>query len=217
MPAPWALGARVRINGKIHGQDCVNVIHFANNTAEFDVAPPSPLLTALVEAVLECLIETLLPAVTQDYTLTSVDAVFIHNSGGSPLTDPVVATAPGGSVGERGVTSVSFASSLLNLRTGVAGRKGRGKMFLPPAGEADITSSDLANDVLVLLAAFGTCMAGKFLGGSPSTSWRWGVYSRKIAAQSVGGGFDPAFNLISQISPVAKVAVIARRKAGHGR
>jgi hypothetical protein len=216
MPAPWAGGALVRIKGEIHGQETVNVLHFATNTVESDVSPPSPLLTALVTAVIECVIETLLDAVTVDWTAKSVDARYIYNTGSSPLTDPVIATAPGGSVGLRGASSVSFAASLVNLRTGVAGRRGRGKMFLPPPGEADMTASDIANDVLLLLAAFGTCMAGKFLGASPTTAWRWGVLSRKTFEQTVGGGFDPAFHIISQISPVAASAVIARRKKGRG-
>lgn len=215
MPAPWANGAQVRINGEIHGQQTVTVLHFATNTQELDISPPSPLLTALVEAVLDCILQTLLPAVTQDWRVISVDARYLHNVGAGVLTDPVIATAPANSVGTRGVTSVSFASSLVNLRTGVVGRRGRGKMFLPPAGEADITSSDLANDVLVLLAAFGTCMAGKFLGTSPSTVWRWGVYSRAIGGNGPYN-FDTGLHLISQISPSAKVAVIARRKAGRG-
>lgn len=216
MPAPWAIGAQVRIIGTLHGVQTVNVLHFATNTTELDVAPPSPLLTALVEAVLECVIETLLPAVTSDWTVTRVEGVFIYNGGGSPLTDPVIATAPGGSVGERGAASNSFAASLMNLRTGVVGRRGRGKIFLPPPGEADVTASDIANDVLVLLAAFATCMAGKFLGTSPTTAWRFGVLSRTILAQTVGGGFDNAFHLVSQMSPVASSAVIGRRKKGHG-
>lgn len=216
MAAPWSLGAQVRINGKIHGQDCINVLHFASNEIESDVSPPSPLLTALVEAVLECVIETLLPAVTQDYTIVDVEGRFVYNAGGSPLgSDPVVATAPPASVGELGPTSVSFASSLVNLRSGVGGRSGRGKMFLPPPGESNITNSLMDSGTADLLVDFLTCMAGKFLGTSPTTVWRWVIFSRTLA----GGTFsswDVATFIVSQMTPVQRISVLARRKIGRG-
>lgn len=217
MAAPWSLGAQARIKGNLHGQQCINVLHFGSNEIESDVAPPSPLLVALVTAILECAIEALLPAVTQDYTLVDVDARFIYNAGGSPIgSDPVVATAPPASVGELGPTSVSFASSLVNLRSGFGGRSGRGKMFLPPPGEANITNSLLDTTTADLLVAFLECMAGKFLGSSPSTVWRWGVFSRKLAGGTFSS-FDVAFFIISQMTPNQKMSVLSRRKIGHGR
>lgn len=217
MPKPWSLGAQVRIIGELHGQQTVNVLHFATNEVESDVSPPSPLLLALVTAVGECIIEALLPAVTADWEYKYSDAKFMYNSGGSPIgTDPVVHTAPADSVGELGATSVSFASSLVNLRSGFGGRRGRGKIFLPPPGESNMTASDIDAGTMTLITAFLDCMAGKFLGASPSTVWRMGIYSRKQAAEVVGGGFDNAFFVASQLSPVQKAAVISSRKAGHG-
>jgi len=217
MPKPWSLGAQVRIVGELHGQQTINVLNFATNEVESDVTPPSPLLLALVTAVAECVISALLPAVTADWTYKYTDGKFIYNSGGSPIgTDPVVATAPGGSVGELAATSVSFAASLVNLRSGFGGRRGRGKMFLPPPGEANLTASDIDSGTMTLITAFLDCMAGKFLGAAPSTVWRLGILSRKQMAETVGGGFDNAFFVGSQLSPVAKAAVISSRKAGHG-
>lgn len=217
MAAPWSLGAEVRIVGTLHGQDTNNVLHFATNEVESDVAPPSPLLLALVTAIGECIIDALLPAVTADWTYVKSEAKFIFNSGGSPIgSDPVIHTAPAGSVGALGATSVSFASSLVNIRSGFGGRRGRGKMFLPPPGETNMTASDIDSGTMVLITAFLDCLAGKFLGTSPSTVWRLGVYSRKTDAE-VGKDYDDAFFIASQLSPVAKAAVISRRKAGHGR
>ena len=89
-------------------------------------------------------------------------------------------------------------------------------MFLPPPGETNMTASDIDSGTMVLITAFLDCLAGKFLGTSPSTVWRLGVYSRKTDAE-VGKDYDDAFFIASQLSPVAKAAVISRRKAGHGR
>jgi len=212
MPAPWVAGGEARIIGEIHGQETVNVFHFATNSQINDEGDLDNLLLQLAEALLDCAITTLLPAVTSDWRLVQCDAKRIYPA----TSDPIIATAPSDSVGQRGPTSVSFACSLINKRTGNGGRTGRGRMFLPPAGEADITASILENDVLLLLAQFGLCLAGKFLGSSASTTWRMGVLSHKLFTQSVGGGFDNAFRIITSFNPRADVAVMRSRRKGHG-
>lgn len=214
MPPPWAAHAIGRIHGEIHGQETVNVLHFATNTTITDQPPPHPLLLQLAQALLDCAVATLLPAVSQDWRLVKTSATFVGTLTGS-FTDTYEATAPANSVGELSSTSVSFSSSLIDLKTGKNGRRGRGRIFLPPAGEGEITASELDNATLLLLATFLTCLAGKFLGASPTTDWRLGVYSRTIGG-STFGGFDNAFSVVAQMSPRGTVAVIGRRKKGRG-
>lgn len=217
MPAPWATGAQLRIHGKIHGQTTINVLHFATNTAEIDVQPPSPLLVALLAAVVDCVIQALLPAVTQDWTFEFCDARFVYHTGpGLMQTDPLIQTAPANSVGTLGPTSVSFSSSLINLRTGVAGKRGRGKIFLPPPGESNVTNSAIDASTQTALTAFLTCMAGKFLGTGATEQWRWGVFSRKNGGNNFAT-WDAGFYMITTLSPVTNLAVIGRRKIGHGK
>ena len=212
MPAPWVAFAQGRIVGKLHGVDCINVFDFATNTTINDDDNLDDLLLQLAQALLECAVSTLLPAVTQDYTLVQCDAKRIHPT----ASDPIVATADAGSIGTRGQTSVSFAASLINLRTGGGGRRGRGKKFLPPPGEADIAQSHIDDDVLALLAAFAACVAGKFLGASPSTDWRLGILSRKNLTE-VTGTWDNSFRVVTQLSPTTLMAKMGSRKIGHGQ
>lgn len=217
MAAPWAAGAQARIAGTLHGQQTMNVLHFATNTVVDDATPPSPLLIALVEAIVDCVLTTLLPAVTIDWKFDFVDAKFIHVGGGNAgFTDPVIQTAPANSVGGLGVTSVSFASTLVNIRTGLGGRSGRGKMFLPPAGEAQITQSQIDQGTQDLVIAFLTCMAGKFMGTGRTTDWLLGVASRKLAGAHFAN-FDAGFFVATQLSVNTNVSVLSRRKSGHGR
>lgn len=211
MPAPWTAGAQARIVGRLHGQQCINVLHFATNDAIADQGSLDELLLQLAQALLECAVTTLLPAVTQDYELVQCDAKRIAPS----FSDPILATAANGSVGELGPTSASFVASLVNLRSGVDGKRGRGRLFLPPAGEANITASAIDAGTMAAIAAFGVCLAGKFLGANPSTPWRLGVLSRKDLS-GVGGNFDNAFRVVASINPVANVAVMRSRKVGHG-
>jgi len=212
------LGAQVRIKGRLHGQDTVNVLNFATATAISDAGDVSPLLTALLTAVIECVVDALIPAVTQDWTFTSADARVIKNNAGFTVgTDPIEANPEGGPMpGEGGVCSVSFAAALMNIRTGLGGRSGRGKLFLPPPGEDHSTQSAMDGTAATAFAAFATCMVGKFIGSGATTAWRLGVLSRKLAGANLAN-FNTAFFEASSLPIVSTLAVLSKRKAGHGR
>lgn len=211
MAAPWARGAEVRVVGKLQGQDCINVWHFATNTQVNDGGPLDALLLALAQAMLSCAIDFLLPGVTSEYTLVGVEAKSIYPA----ASDPVVSTAPAGSVGQLGPTSVSFSSTLVNLRTGGGGRRGRGKKFLPPPGEANVAASLIDDPTLQLIVAYLECIAGKFLGPGGTEDWELGVYSRTNDL-AVGGTFDNSFRVVTQMTPSQFMAKMGSRKVGRG-
>lgn len=211
MSAPWARGARLRIVGRMHGSQTVNVIHFATNTVVNDGANLDALLLALATAMLDCVLDSLLPAITSDWTVDHVDAQGIY----PVLTDPVVATPQGVNAGTSAAQNVSFAATLVNLRTGIGGRRGRGKMFLPPPGDAQVTNSIIDPVPIQTVVEFLACVAGKFGGAAPTTDWHIGVLSRKDLKE-VGGTFDNSFRLVTQMTPSNVVAVMRSRKLGHG-
>lgn len=207
----WARGAEVRIVGSLHGSQTENVFHVATDEVANDQDALNALLLQLAQAMLLCVIDTLLPAVSQDWSVTRVEAIEVFPT----RSDPIVATADPGSVGELGVTSVSFAASLLNLRTGGGGRSGRGKKFLPPAGEAQIANSAIDGPTLALIAAFAACIAEKFMGVNPTSSWHLGIFSRKNGGANFAN-FNQGFRLVTSINPVADVARMGSRKKGRG-
>jgi len=211
MAAPWVAGAQARIVGELHGQQTVNVLHFATNDAISDPGALDEILLALAEAIRDCVVEFLLPAVTIDWKFVKADAKRIY----PVLSDPIVSTGLPEHVGELGVTSVSYAASLVNIRTGQGGRRGRGKMFLPPAGEAQIAQSTIDGPTLVLIAAFTACVATKFMGSDPETPWHLGILSQKDLS-GVGGTFDNSFRIATSLNPVADCAVMRSRRKGRG-
>ena len=211
MPAPWTAGAQARIVGEIHGQQTINVLHFATNAAILDEGELDTLLLDLAQALLECVISTLLPAVTSDWKVVQCDARRIAPA----ASDPIIATADAGSVGELSPSSVSFAASLVSVRSGGGGRRGRGRMFLPPPGESEVASSAIDPGTVVLITAFLTCLAGKFMGASPTTDWHLGIYSRKNDSE-IAGTFDNSFRVATSLNPVVNLAVMSSRKKGHG-
>jgi hypothetical protein len=198
----------------MHGQETVNVMHFATNIVINDNPGPNPLLLQLAQALLDCAITTLLPGVTSDWRLVKTSATIVAASTGD-FSDTVDATAPAASIGAKGAASVSFMASLVDLKTGKGKKRGRGRIFLPPPGEPEIALSEIDPATLVLITNFCLCMAGKFLGASPTTDWRFGVYSRTDSGGSFGN-FNTAFREIVQMSPRGTLAVIGRRKKGRG-
>lgn len=211
MPAPWVAGAQCRIIGEIHGQRTVNVMNFATNDAIADEAELDTILLALATAMLACVVDTLLPAVTSDWKVVQCDAKRIYPT----ASDPIVATADAGAVGELSASSVSFASSLVNIRTGGGGKRGRGRVFLPPPGETEVSASSIDAGTLTLITAFLTCVAGKFMGSGATTPWRLGIYSRKADSET-GGTFDNSFRQATSLNPSVTLAVMRSRKVGHG-
>ena len=212
MPPPWAAGARLRIVGEIHGSETNNVLHFATNTQGWD--DPTFLrdqLILLLQALRDCVRETLLPAVSSDWRMVRVEGNLIKPT----TSDTIVVTGDLTDVGELSPVSTSFQAALVNVRSGIGGRRGRGRMFLPPPGEAEIVSSDIDGPTLALLALFLACVAGKFMGANPSTIWRLGVLSRTDAGPTLAN-FDTGFREAQSLNPVTTVAIMSSRKKGVG-
>ena len=214
MPAPWNAHAVARIIGELHGQETVNVMHFATNSSVNDTTAIA-LLIALATAIMQCVETVLLPAVTSDWNVTKVEAQYIGTVIANTTTDPIAVGPTGSGQGELGPTSVSFAAPLVNNRSGKKGRNGRGRWFFPPPGEADITNSTISDPQLTLFVQFLNCLLSKFRFPGATTDWRLGVYSRKLGG-GVFGNFDAAFSETVNLDISNKLAVIGRRRVGRG-
>jgi hypothetical protein len=211
LPVEYTTILRVRIVGTLHGSQTNNVLHFASQGPDFQPDALIALAIQLGTAVLACVVETLLPAVTSDWNCTSVETQVIHPN----LTDAQIVSPQVSGQGQRGPTSVSFAAQLMNLRSGIDGRRGRGKLFLPPPGESDIEASITAAPTMDLYAAFLACIAGKFIGAAATEDFRLVVYSRK---DDDGIGQTPlsSSRLVQSLQAKSTVARCGSRKLGVG-
>lgn len=204
-------GVRVRIMGRLHQQDCIQVLYFSTNAEVNDNPARDALILQLLTAVLACITEQLLDAVTSEYTILGLEGTEVFPTNG----DPIFLAAPADSVGTRGPTSSSVLASLIEIRTGLGGKSHRGRNFWPPAGEADSNVSVLSGDVLTQLQAFIDCLAGKFIGAGASEMWRLGVYSRKLGPNP-NTQWSNAFTAATQMLKKDVIAVMGTRKVGRG-
>jgi hypothetical protein len=210
MAAPWASGAKMRLIGRLHGQDCINVLHFATNTVINDPTQLAQLLTQLAIAMIACAIDNLMNATTEDYQLLKVECIQIH-----PTKGDVIEQVPQQVVkGLLSPASHSFAASLVQIRTGLGGRTHRGRFFLPPVGEAETTNSLITDGAMASITAFLNCVAGKFIGAGATEPWRLGVLSTKTLKAT--NSFDQAFTEALNLVPTNVVARMGSRKVGKG-
>ena len=212
MAGPYNAGIRARVVGKISGQDCIQVLHFGVNVPwVVDTVTVNARLKELANAIRDCIVTTLIPAVSNNYSFQFVEckAIFPEES------DFVVNDDPSVEVGDLGEEGVLVAAQLVEIRTGGGGRRGRGRNFWPPSAEINATAGEWSPGALVLIAAFCACMAGKFMEPDPTTDFRLGVYSRTQddeLLQDFSSSFREAISLVP--SPI--IATMGTRKLNRG-
>ena len=203
--------ARVRLIGEMHGSETVNVLHFAKPNVDVDLPTLLGKLQQLAQHVAVCAIENLLPVAADDWKFLRTEA-----QGVSPVaTDPQVHQTPLPNVGSGGTQGVTIAASLIQIRTGRDGRKGRGRIFLPPSGESHIANGDWDAAWLLALTNFAICLGNKYFQPGGTEEWAIGVLSRKDF-KAVGGTVANTFRPATQLAPQALAASMGTRKKGVG-
>lgn len=204
-------GCRVRVLGKLHGQDCIQVLHFSTDMQVNDSPARDALILALLQAVLACITDQLLAAVTQEYRLIGLEGTEVFPTHG----DPIFLAAPANTIGALGPSSSSVLATLIQVRTGLGGKSHRGRNFWPPAGEAQSNISLLDASVMTQLTDFVNCIAGKFIGASKTENWTFGVYSKKLGPNPNTQWAD-GFTAATALIPSDVIAVMGTRKVGRG-
>jgi len=200
-----------RLIGSLHGQETVNVLHFGSDETPADDAALAAILADLALNIITCAIDQLKGGVTSDFTIVRCETKQLFPT----PSDPQVSAAPAATVGLGGTTNVSFAAVLVNIRTGGGGRRGRGRIFLPPPGDSAMTNSVFSDgSTTAFYTGFLTCLMGKYVGGSKTENQTLGVFSRKAVATGTAAlaALRPAISLeINQ-----RISCMRSRKVGHG-
>ena len=196
---------RVVIKGRLHSQETNNVLHFGFTGIE-------PNYAQLIADIIDCIFQSLRPAVSEDWALEMVTAQQLWPVRLDPIEQtPAVVTAGTGLPG-----GVSFSAYLIRIRTGLGGRTNRGRMYIAGTIENDVNLSRLSDSGLAKVVAFATCMIGKFVTTATSTkAFEIGVLSRKelaVALATEQTAFTEATNLIA----VREVKSMRSRQIGHG-
>lgn len=191
----------VVIKGEHDGQETNNVLHFKLNSGDEDEG-------GVADAVKECIVDSLLAALSGEWTGKGVYAKKIY-----PTTSVEQISSLIGEDGEGGAGLPSFNAALFSLRTAHAGKSGQGRMFVPGIPEASQVGSVLEASAITALSAFVTCMVGKFITGTFAADW--GVVSRKNKAATPGTVANWFFPL-TEVVVNPDIASMRSRKKGRG-
>lgn len=187
---------QVRIKWLLHGQECLNVLNFVNRGSQ-------DLITNLVQPILDCIVDNLLPVLSSDCTLTGADVKVITGS----VAQEETVTLDTGNVGAESVDSLpSTNTAVIRLKTSHAGRSGKGRMALPGIPEDKQQSSTLDPAFITAAVAFIACMVAAYVNSDPLATpfFHWAVRSRK----------DNAFYPITSASVNTVVGTMRSRKVG---
>lgn len=187
---------RVRVKWLIHGQECLNVLNFVNRGS-------ADILTTLVQPILDCIVDNLLPVLSSQTTLVGADFKAVT---GSTAQEGEI-TLSSANVGAEAADALpSFNALVCNLRTNHIGRRGRGKMYLLGIPE-DQQANSIADAAFIAGAvAFLACMVTAFVNSDPLASpfFHWSVYSK----------LDDAYYPIQTAAPNNVIAALRSRKVG---
>jgi hypothetical protein len=135
MPALIVPGAiKIEIIGVIAGRQCVNVMGGINDTGS---VPTVVSLNTQADTILTVWKSTLLPLFSDAYTVNEVRLTSLQTA-----TSPQVTAASPGNGGKSNGSS-SQVTQLIKLITAVRSRSSRGRVYLPPPGDADVNSSGI--------------------------------------------------------------------------
>jgi hypothetical protein len=193
------------IEGKLDGQITNNVMHFrgTNNITGSE--------QSLADSVLDCVLTTLLPGLSNEFHIDRVRVRRILPTAGNEVT----AEAPGNSLGATTGSLPSFNAAVLSLRSANGSKSGRGRMFIagiPTGGEA---ASQVSDTLQTTLVAFIACLAGKFISGLSTSGMEWGVLSRKNYAANPSTE-SSWWNAITSVLVNDAIGTMRSRKLKHG-
>ena len=184
---------RVSIIGAAAGVQIVNTFHVRQvsgltNTVESDVA--TIFNASCKTPYLACLDDS--------YAMERINVIKV--SEGPPEGGDIVSTGAGTLLGE----ALPFQdAAVLSIRTGVPGRRYRGRMYIGPLTENYQASGVLSGAYITLLTAFGNAMLGAF---DTLDQFAWVVWSEV-------GGFSTKVNGVLYRTVTGTVR---RRRPGSG-
>lgn len=190
---------RVAVEGKMFGNDVVNVLHWVVGAS---VSTPASEAVGLGMAMENDFLPAYLDLIVPSY---NTERIAVRG-----VTTPTVGVDvfPVGAVGLRpGDPEASQIAGLLNLRTGHIGRRNYGKIYLPGVPDADVVngviSGDYSADAVAFLADVLTITATY---GGDAMLFNLVVYSRTYLS----------FNAVTTGFVSASPGTQRRRKIGRG-
>lgn len=204
---------QLAVRGVANGQQHVHTLHFRENVATS--GSPEDVLIDDWQGACRTAYRNLFQA--DNTPVLVIVAARVAAAGALPV--PVERAEAGATqVGTRTVAGDSLPPWLAcvnTVRTGLAGRRHRGRYFLGGLREADQDGGVLNSTYIALAQAYADTLKGRFMPPSSISNFGLGVFSR-LTWNGGAGGLINSFTPATTIVPRNLVASMRSRKAGHG-
>lgn len=195
---------KITVVGQIHGQETNNVQHYRFTSEESTFA-------GIAAAIFDCIRTVLLPGLSNEWRVIEIRGKKLFPQ----ATDESVIAALSTDVGGLNTEGLpSYCAALVSIKTGLAGRRNRGRFYLAGVPETGQTGSRLTNGELAIIVAFAACLANKFIVANNDFPYRLGVLSRKNVQG--GASIGNAFRDGTVLTTTNVMATMRRRKIGVG-
>ncbi len=199
---------RVAFLYSVHGQGCANILYMKQTGAAGDDAQDAasilaPLLTQVYFPVLP-------RGAVQNTINVGVTLVSKSNS------DQGGASGDLASQGPNTGAFPALCASVIRIRTGLAGRTRRGRIFLSGVSLEWSTAGVLNANGILGYDGFMTRLSAGFMGPNPQSGFQLGVFSRTVYSGLLGTLADAFKPAISLQNPV-EIASMRSRKVGVGQ
>lgn len=166
---------RLRIYGRQHGSQCVNVLHFVEDVNLTGTGPQ-----ALATDFVTNMGTTLRARAAAQMLFEYVEVQSIVPFSGGLVT----ANFPANALGTAPSASVTATlAEVITIYTSRGGRRGRGRIYLAGSGTtiSELNSGVWQSGQTARTQAFATALATRYMVVPYNSSWALGVWSRAIA------------------------------------
>lgn len=209
---------RIIVNGEIHGQLTQNLFHFKTHTGSTHTT-----YNVELQAIMTDFRNLVLPKIqlyaSDDWVIKSVLGVTLIPRPGFLVEDRTP-----GLTGAQGDDALpSHNAGLLVFRSGVGGRSGHGRVYIPGPSALLCPNSRHSDSYLALLADIGSTLLGRFGATGSASIARFGIFSRKLGVtRNLGPPVTLSYNMAgfftaSSFIPRSEVATMRKRKLFRGQ
>jgi hypothetical protein len=208
---------RLKVLGELHGQATETAFHFMTHSTSTMTTYASEAQAIVNDFKLQVL-PKMQAFACQEWAAKSILIVTLIPTPGVLIEDRL-ASATGFQTDD---SLPSFCAGLLSLRSGLSGRSGHGRIYVPGVPENLSIQSRLEGSLLGLLSDLGGILVSRYgLAGSFANA-RFGIYSRKLGI--VYPSSNPTqpvythtgFMTLSSAIARPEIATVRKRKLARG-
>jgi hypothetical protein len=209
---------RLKVIGEIHSQVTETVFHFRTKDSSTFTTYQSE-MNALLTDFKAVVMPKLHVFANQEWAVKSILMVSLIPSPGVLIED----RQPGGGGFQVGHSLPSYCAGLLTIRTGLSGRSGHGRIYVPGVPEDFSSNSRLDGTSLGFLQDIGNALLTRYGASGTYNSNQYGVFSRVLGVTRQAGppprlvysmnGFMLASTAIAR----PEIATQRKRKLGRGQ